>query len=155
MLTYNQNGTSRGIASIQFVRADTAAKATKELNGLLVDGRPMKIEVVYDASRAPAIPAPKPLTERIAQKARPKSATKAKEDKTTPAEKGSRRGKGSARPRGRNAGRGKPKTIEELDAEMVDYFSTDAPPTEGTAPVSGTVPQASANQDIGMADEIS
>lgn len=38
---------------------------------------------------------------------------------------------------------------------MVDYFSTDAPPTEGTAPVSGTVPQASANQDIGMADEIS
>ena len=44
MLTYNQNGTSRGIASIQFNRADTAAKATKELNGLLVDGRPMKVD---------------------------------------------------------------------------------------------------------------
>lgn len=43
MLTYNQNGTSRGIASIQFNKADTAAKATKELNGLLVDGRPMKV----------------------------------------------------------------------------------------------------------------
>lgn len=43
MLTYNQNGTSRGIASIIFNKADTAAKAAKELNGLLVDGRPMKV----------------------------------------------------------------------------------------------------------------
>ncbi|CAI7592967.1 unnamed protein product [Penicillium glandicola] len=157
MLTYNQNGTSRGIASIQFNRADTAAKATKELNGLLVDGRPMKIEVVYDASHVPAVPASKPLTERIAQKAQPKSAAapKAKENKKTAADKGARRGKGPARPRGRNAGRGKPKTVEELDAEMVDYFTSDAPPAEGTAPVNGTAPQASANQDIGMADEIS
>lgn len=43
MLTYNQNGTSRGIASIIFGKPDTAAKAAKELNGLLVDGRPMKV----------------------------------------------------------------------------------------------------------------
>lgn len=43
MLTYNQNGTSRGIASIIFSKADTAAKAARELNGLLVDGRPMKV----------------------------------------------------------------------------------------------------------------
>lgn len=43
MLTYNQNGTSRGIASIIFLKPDTAAKAAKELNGLLVDGRPMKV----------------------------------------------------------------------------------------------------------------
>lgn len=43
MLTYNQNGTSRGIASIVFSKPDTAAKAAKDLNGLLVDGRPMKV----------------------------------------------------------------------------------------------------------------
>lgn len=43
MLTYNQNGTSRGIASIVFSKPDTAAKAAKELNGLLVDGKPMKV----------------------------------------------------------------------------------------------------------------
>ncbi|CAG8901471.1 unnamed protein product [Penicillium nalgiovense] len=132
MLTYNQNGTSRGIASIQFNKADTAAKATKELNGLLVDGRPMKSEGSAQACRCP----------------------KAKDDKKTATDKGSRRGKGP-RPRGRNAGRGKPKTVEELDAEMVDYFTNDAPPAEGTAPVNGNVPQTSANQDIGMADEIS
>lgn len=46
MLTYNQNGTSRGIASIIFGKAGTAAKAAKELNGLLVDGRPMKVCVL-------------------------------------------------------------------------------------------------------------
>jgi THO complex subunit 4 len=45
MLTYNQNGTSRGIASIVFREPDTAAKAAKELNGLLVDGRPMKVRL--------------------------------------------------------------------------------------------------------------
>jgi THO complex subunit 4 len=154
MLTYNQNGTSRGIASIIFLKPDTAAKAAKELNGLLVDGRPMKIEVVYDASHAPAAPVAKPLNERIAQKARPKSAAapKAKKDnKNTTAEKGSRRGTRAAAGRGRNPGRGKPKTVEELDAEMVDYFNA---PSEA-APVNGAAPQANANQDIGMNDEIS
>lgn len=52
MLTYNQNGTSRGIASIIFAKADTAAKAAKELNGLLVDGRPIKVSassIIYRA----------------------------------------------------------------------------------------------------------
>lgn len=43
MLTYGPNGTSRGIASIIFGKPDTAAKAAKELNGLLVDGKPMKV----------------------------------------------------------------------------------------------------------------
>ena len=46
MLTYNQNGTSRGIASIVFSQAATAAKAAKDLNGLLVDGRPMKVRMM-------------------------------------------------------------------------------------------------------------
>jgi RNA recognition motif-containing protein len=45
MLTYNQNGTSRGIASIIFNKPDTALKAAKELNGLHVDGRPMKVRM--------------------------------------------------------------------------------------------------------------
>lgn len=66
MLTYNQNGTSRGIASIVFSKPDTAGKAAKDLNGLLVDGRPMKIEVIVDALHAPAVPASKPLGDRVA-----------------------------------------------------------------------------------------
>ena len=50
MLTYNQNGTSRGIASIVFSKPDTAGKAAKDLNGLLVDGRPMKVSYFRTAN---------------------------------------------------------------------------------------------------------
>ncbi|KAJ5159849.1 mRNA export protein mlo3 [Penicillium canariense] len=150
MLTYNQNGTSRGIASIIFAKADTAIKAAKELNGLLVDGRPMKIEVVFDASHAPAVPAPKPLTERVAQKSQPKPATAPKSAPNNAKGRGGRTaGRGR---RGRNPGRGKPKTVEELDAEMVDYFSNENVPTEGNAPVNGAAPQATSGEDTGMAE---
>jgi THO complex subunit 4 len=91
------------------------------------------------------------------QKARPKSAAapKAKKEKTnTTTEKGNRRGNRAAGARGRNPGRGKPKTVEELDAEMVDYFSTDAPPADNAAATNGAVPQVNAAQDVGMNDEI-
>ncbi|BDD54889.1 hypothetical protein MPDQ_008074 [Monascus purpureus] len=148
MLTYNQNGTSRGIASIVFSNPGTAAKAAKDLNGLLVDGRPMKIEVVVDASHAPEVPAPKPLTERVAQaKSQPKPATAAK---TATAGRGrSRRAR-----RGRNPNRPKPKTAEELDADMVDYFANEnTGPAEGTAQPNGGVQQpANGGEDLGMAE---
>ncbi|RDH25646.1 hypothetical protein M752DRAFT_340010 [Aspergillus phoenicis ATCC 13157] len=153
MLTYNQNGTSRGIASIVFSKPDTAAKAAKDLNGLLVDGRPMKIEVVVDASHAPEVSAPKPLGERVAQtKPQPKPAT------ATKAAAGAKGRKGRARrPNGRG-NRPKPKTVEELDAEMVDYFSTtneNAGPAEGNAQANGAAPQqpaATGGEDLGMAE---
>ncbi|KAJ6113467.1 mRNA export protein mlo3 [Penicillium sp. IBT 18751x] len=160
MLTYNQNGTSRGIASIIFAKADTAAKAAKELNGLLVDGRPMKIEVVYDASSAPSVPAPKPLTERIAQKSQPKPATAAKaakgKGKNNANDKNAAARNTNGRTRkGRNPGRGKPKSVEELDAEMVDYFSNENAPAQAQAPapVNGAAPQAAnSGEDLGMAE---
>ncbi|PTU25649.1 hypothetical protein P175DRAFT_0469118 [Aspergillus ochraceoroseus IBT 24754] len=154
MLTYNQNGTSRGIASIVFSKPDTAAKAAKDLNGLLVDGRPMKIEVVVDAFHAPAVPAPKPLGERVAQgKSQPKPATTTK---TTAATRG--RG-GAARRGGRKAGRPanrpKAKTVEELDAEMVDYFAggENSGPAGGNAAVNVAPQQATTGgEDLGMAE---
>ncbi|OJJ51106.1 hypothetical protein ASPZODRAFT_319552 [Penicilliopsis zonata CBS 506.65] len=147
MLTYNQNGTSRGIASIVFSKPDTAAKAAKELNGLLVDNRPMKIEVVVDASHAPAVPAPKPLTERVVQsKSQPKPAT---------ATKAASAGKG--RPargrRARNPNRPKPKTAEELDAEMVDYFANEnTGAAESAAPTTGAAAQPAAGGEDMMAE---
>ncbi|KAL2826494.1 hypothetical protein BDW59DRAFT_65554 [Aspergillus cavernicola] len=149
MLTYNQNGTSRGIASIVFSKPDTAAKAAKDLNGLLVDGRPMKIEVVVDAFHAPAVPAAKPLGDRVAQgKSQPKPATNAKTDAT--------RGRGRrARPaRAPRPNRPKAKTAEELDAEMVDYFNT---PGDNGAPAGANAAanapqQAAPGEDLGMAE---
>ncbi|KAI1906805.1 RNA-binding RNA annealing protein [Ophidiomyces ophidiicola] len=144
MVTYNQNGTSRGIAAITFARPETAAKAAKELNGLLIDKRPIKIEVVVDAARAPAVPPVRPLGERVAQpKSQPKPAAAAKA--------GRRDARGRTR-RGRNASRPKPKSAAELDAEMADYF-VDAT-ANGTAAGAGNSAPAAATEDMGM-DEIS
>lgn len=67
-------------------------------------------------------------------------------------------GRGRGIRRGRNAGRAKPKTADELDAEMSDYFgATGTNGTTGTdgAFVNGTnQPIANGEADLGM-DEIS
>lgn len=66
------------------------------------------------------------------------------------------RGRGRGGRRGRNAGRGKPKTADELDAEMVDYF--DAPGGTGGntdgATTNGAATAVANGEDLGM-DEIS
>lgn len=41
-LHYNQNGESRGVADIIFIKPESAAKAAREQNGIKIDGRPMK-----------------------------------------------------------------------------------------------------------------
>jgi len=71
------------------------------------------------------------------------------------------RGRGRGVRRGRNAGRPKAKTAEELDAEMVDYFDANAAngTTSGVdvgAVTNGAVQPAATNggEDLGM-DEIS
>ena len=59
--------------------------------------------------------------------------------------------------RGRNAGRPKPKTAAELDAEMTDYFDGNAPANNGAgeaAATNGAAPTTNGGEDLGM-DEIS
>ncbi|KIX04376.1 uncharacterized protein Z518_05244 [Rhinocladiella mackenziei CBS 650.93] len=165
-LQYNQNGQSRGIADIIFSKPDSAAKAAKDLNGMLVDKRPMKasttsptIEVVMDASSVPE-PAPaKSLAERVAAnpKAQPKSATAVKKVSGKDGTKGRSAGKPGKPKRGRSS-RPKPKTAEELDAEMTDYWGGNNPSAVGAsneaATANGTAPAANTGDDMGM-DEIS
>ncbi|KIW11858.1 hypothetical protein PV08_09131 [Exophiala spinifera] len=148
-LQYNQNGQSRGIADIQFLSPDFAAKAAKDLNGML-------IELVVDASSVPPAPA-KSLADRVAAnpKAQPKSATAVKKD-TKDGAKG-RAGK-PARKRAARSARPKPKTAEELDAEMTDYWGGNNPsavaaPADTTGN-NGNAAPAAANADDAM-DEIS
>lgn len=82
MLTYGPNGVSRGIATIVFSKSASANDALIQLNGMLVDKRPMKvklaqaallmdhlltsmkIEVVLNASIAAAVPV-KGLDDRV------------------------------------------------------------------------------------------
>lgn len=119
-----------------------------------------QIEVVFDASHAPEVPTPKSLTERIAAgskaqaKAKPKPATAKKaaandsNNKRAAAGRPARGRKGQ----GRNPGRGKPKTVEELDAEMIDYFADTNAPADANAATNGAAPQANGGEDLGMAE---
>ncbi|KAK8087058.1 RNA recognition domain-containing protein [Apiospora phragmitis] len=156
-LSYGPNSMSRGIATVTFGSADGAQRAFKALNGLLVDNRPIKIEIVVSAANAAMLPAPKTLTDRITQpksqpKAQPKSAASTKKDTAT---KDTGSGAAGARGRGRGARRVKSarpakKTAEELDSEMADYWGSGNPNenANGSAPAAG-------NDDAAMEDEIS
>lgn len=149
-ISYGPGGISRGIATISFARFDGATKAIAALNGLLVDGKPMKIEIILDARRAADIPPPKGLSERIAQpKSQPKSAVPSKSAQTGGA---GTRGKGT-RGRGRGGRNPRPtkKTAEELDSEMADYWETGANATDGELTA---IAQPTANGDAAMDDEI-
>ncbi|TVY82426.1 mRNA export protein mlo3 [Lachnellula suecica] len=143
-ISYGPGGISRGVATITFARSESASKALKNLNGVLVDGKTIKIEVIVDAKTAVAIPGPKGLSERISQpKSQPKSAATTK-TAATRGGKASTRGAKKAK-----SARPAKKTAEELDSEMVDYFggaSTDAPATGAAQPA--------ATGDANMDDEI-
>ncbi|KAL8990972.1 MAG: hypothetical protein Q9169_007980, partial [Polycauliona sp. 2 TL-2023] len=87
----------------------------------------------------------------------PKAANGAKATTNGTTTRDSTRGRGRGGRRGRNAGRTKPKTADELDAEMTDYFDTNAANGAGTdgAATNGAVqPVANGADDLGM-DEIS
>ena len=91
---------------------------------------------------------------KLIQDSRPKgaqpkqaSATKATGGEGT---RGGRGGRGARR--GRNAGRPKAKTAEELDAEMTDYFVANN--GNESAATNGAAPVANGGEDLGM-DEIS
>ncbi|KAK6007524.1 hypothetical protein QM012_004338 [Aureobasidium pullulans] len=158
LLNYNKNGRSVGVATIIFSQAQSAAEAAKKLDSVKVDGKPMKIEVILGAKYAPAPAAPKSLGDRIqAPKAKkennkPKSAAAAPKPATAGAA-GATKASGRAGRKGR-AGRPKPKTVEELDAEMSEYFDPNAAaPAANTngAPAPAAAP---ATGDATMEDEI-
>lgn len=91
----------------------------------------------------------------------PKTATKAQPKPATSTKNGGGRIRGRRSARGRNAGRGKPKSVEELDAEMQDYYETGANATAGEGDAvmetnGGAVQPApaAAGGDTGMDDEV-
>jgi THO complex subunit 4 len=119
-----------------------------------------------------AVPQAKPLSERVAYanpkhttksgplmqdsanpKAQPKSATATK---ATAKDAKGRKGKNATTKKTRTQ-RSKPKTAEELDAEMTDYFNANnnnaAAPADGAA-TNGAAAAAAGGDDHGM-DEIS
>ncbi|CZT51232.1 related to RNA annealing protein [Rhynchosporium secalis] len=150
-ISYGPGGQSRGVANIIFHRFDSATKAVSTCNGIPVDGKPIKVELILDGQRAKAIPPPKGLSERISHpKSQPKSAAT-----TKTAAAGAARGGKAARARGGRGGRAaRPakKNAEELDAEMVDYWQTGASATDAGAAADAAQPAT--NGDATMDDEI-
>ncbi|KAH6969971.1 hypothetical protein DER45DRAFT_622733 [Fusarium avenaceum] len=152
-LSYGPNSQSRGIANVTFHKSDGASKAFHKLNGLLVDNRPIKIEIVVGAAQADkVIPTAKSLAERTSQpKAQPKSAA-AKKHNAGAAKDGDAKGAaGNKKRRGRNSRPAK-KTQEELDSEMADYFVAPAA-TEASGSTAAPAPAPAATGDADM-DEI-
>lgn len=143
LLTYGPDGRSRGVATITFNHTGDAEKAALSYNGVLVDNRPMKVELVLEP-KTPGlesrIGAPNKVTQqqKAKQAAKPKPVTSAPKSAANNARgRQSKRGRG-----GRPGGRPKPKTAEELDAEMADYWDGGAAPSAG-APA-GAAPAAPA-----------
>ncbi|PHH52438.1 mRNA export protein mlo3 [Ceratocystis fimbriata CBS 114723] len=158
-ISYGPNSQSRGIANVTFSKSDGASKAFKNLNGLLVDGRAIKIEIVVGAAQASkVIPPVKSLAERATlpknNKTQPKSAAadktkkqekpKVNDKNTTSANANTGKGR-SQRRRSRNPNVRPKKTEAELDSEMADYYNN--------APAAGAEAAPAAN-DTAMDDNI-
>ncbi|KAM0076704.1 RNA-binding RNA annealing protein [Fusarium odoratissimum] len=168
-LSYGPNSQSRGIANVTFHKSDGASKAFQKLNGLLVDNRPIKIEIVVGAAQADkVIPTVKTLAERTTYvkyvplfqtitdqrhsqpKAQPKSAAADKHNAGA-AKGAAAKGAAGKKRRGRNSRPAK-KTQEELDSEMADYFDASAAP-EASNNAAAPAPAPAATGDADM-DEI-
>ncbi|KAI3392498.1 hypothetical protein diail_5633 [Diaporthe ilicicola] len=148
-LVYGPGGSSRGIANVVFHHSDGASKAYQKLNGLLIDNRPIRVEVVVTGEQ---VPAPPTLSQRVSQpKATPKSAAadkaSAKGAKPAAGGRGGAAGKRGRAGRPKNARPAK-KTADELDAEMADYF--DGAKSGGDA----TAAAATNGGDAAMEDEV-
>ncbi|KAG0324197.1 hypothetical protein BGZ99_002077 [Dissophora globulifera] len=116
-LVYDQKGKSTGTAVIHFTRVGDAASAYNKFNGVPLDGRPMKIEIVVAPATAQAVFAP-------AQAPRAPSTNQGQRQQGP--SRGARGGRGRGRG-GRSQGeRKETKTADQLDAEMTDYMQVDA-----------------------------
>ncbi|TKA83627.1 hypothetical protein B0A55_00450 [Friedmanniomyces simplex] len=138
LLSYGPNGRSRGEATVIFSKSTKAAEAQKQFNGVKVDDKAMRVEIV--GGSAASVAQAKTLADRMAK---PKNAarenTKAAVAKTGAAKTGAAKPAANGAPAGRRekktsgrAGKPKAKTADELDAEMADYFGGTAPNGEAT-----------------------
>ncbi|KAK4190025.1 hypothetical protein QBC35DRAFT_118687 [Podospora australis] len=144
-ISYGPGGVSRGIAHVTFHHADGASKAFSTLNGLLIDNRPVKVEVVI--ASAELIPQPKTLAQRIATpKAQPRSAATVKPKAGAAAAGKAGAKKGPAR-KGRS-NRPAKKTAEELDSEMADYFVNSNADNNNAAPAAAAGGDAPMEEDV-------
>ncbi|KAL4257580.1 ALYREF mRNA export adapter [Pleurotus pulmonarius] len=119
-LYFDHSGRSKGMAQVHFQRKGDGNKAFAQYNNRLIDGkRPMKIEIVVDPSRPAAPPS---LAARVAPAPVANNAVQA----AAPRPRGARRARGG-RVGGARKNERPAKSVADLDAEMEDYTSANAP----------------------------
>jgi RNA recognition motif-containing protein len=65
LLQYGQNGRSLGSATIIFAKHEQALKATATLNGVKIDNRPVRVEMLVSAANLPAAAPQASLADRV------------------------------------------------------------------------------------------
>ncbi|KAJ3016038.1 hypothetical protein HKX48_004256 [Thoreauomyces humboldtii] len=119
-LNFTANGKSAGTATIVFARPQHAPAAIKEYHERLLDGKPMRLELIVQAN-AIAVLQKAAAAPRRAAKGGPSEA---------PASTG---GRGKGRKGGAGKAKPKPKTQDQLDADMEAYMSNNAMDTDPPA----------------------
>ncbi|CAN6668180.1 RNA annealing protein Yra1p [Trichomonascus vanleenenianus] len=121
--SYNHRGQPTGVVSVTFRKYGDAAKAVNRFNGTSIDdgAKTMKVELVMDPSKRPLSTrlntASATQQQQQQQQQRQRQAAAVQQAKTIQSKPKKAVKKKTERP----ARRAK-KTVEELDAEMADYF---------------------------------
>ncbi|KAG0285063.1 hypothetical protein BGZ96_010652 [Linnemannia gamsii] len=120
-LMYDQNGKSTGTAVVHFTRVGDAAIAYSKFNGVPLDGKPMKIEIVLAPAAAQAV-----LPTSNAPRAPASHNQHQGHQRVQGPSRGGRGGRGRGRGGRPQGERRETKTADQLDAEMNDYMQVDA-----------------------------
>ncbi|KAF9134925.1 hypothetical protein BGW39_005412 [Mortierella sp. 14UC] len=121
-LMYDQNGKSTGTAVVHFTRVGDAAIAYSKFNGVPLDGRPMRIEIVLAPAAAQAVLPTSTPRAPVGQ-----NQSQGHQQRPQGPNRGTRGGRGGRGRGGRPQGeRRENKTADQLDAEMNDYMQVDA-----------------------------
>jgi THO complex subunit 4 len=65
LLQYGPTGRSLGSATIIFSKHEQAVKATSALNGVKIDNRPVRVEMLVSAANLPAAASQPSLADRV------------------------------------------------------------------------------------------
>ncbi|CAO3567418.1 unnamed protein product [Mortierella alpina] len=125
-LMYDQNGKSTGTAVVHFTRVADAAIAYSQFNGVLLDGRPMKIEIVLAPATAQAVLHPTSAPRAPAHNQQRAHNQNQNQNQNQSQGRGGRGGRGRGRGGRQSGEKRENKTADQLDAEMTDYMQVDA-----------------------------
>ncbi|EOY07572.1 RNA-binding family protein [Theobroma cacao] len=114
---YDRSGRSKGTAEVVFSRRTDAAVAFKRYNGVQLDGKPMKIEIVGTNVATPvALP---PATN--GKFANPNGVPRSGQGRGSFSGRSRGPGRGARRGRGQGRGQGEKVSAEDLDADLENY----------------------------------